>query len=63
MVSGSQMMIHEAWGVAIGQATDLREYAELLDRQTDNIATIYGERVGGSGKKKHFLINLWEDLF
>lgn len=55
MVSGSQMMIHEAWGLAIGFADDMREYADLLDRQTDNIAGIYAERVGGSGKKAHFL--------
>ena len=55
MVSGSQMMIHEAWGMAIGNADDMRETGHLLDRQTENIAGIYGERVGGSGKKKHFL--------
>jgi ATP-dependent protease ClpP protease subunit len=55
MVSGSQMMIHEAWGLAIGTAEDMREYAEILERQTDNIAGIYAERVGGSGKKSHFL--------
>ena len=55
MVSGSQMMIHEAWGMAIGNADDMRETGSLLDRQTENIAQIYAERVGGSGKKKHFL--------
>lgn len=55
MLSGSQMMIHEAWGLAIGAADDMREYADILDRQTDNIAGIYAERVGGSGKKSHFL--------
>jgi ATP-dependent protease ClpP protease subunit len=55
MVAGSQMMIHEAWGLAIGAADDMREYADLLDTQTDNIAGIYADRVGGSGKKAHFL--------
>lgn len=46
MMSGAQMMIHEAWGLAIGNATDMREMAELLDRQTDNIIGIYAERSG-----------------
>ncbi len=54
MLSGSQMMIHEAWGLAIGNAVDLRDYADLLDKQTDNIAAIYAEAAGGSGKAKHF---------
>lgn len=47
MLSGSQMMIHEAWGLAIGPAADMREMADLLDRQTANIANIYAERSGG----------------
>lgn len=55
MISGSQMMIHEAWGMAIGGADDMEEYATILRKQTDNIAGIYAERVGGSGGKSHFL--------
>ena len=55
MVSGSQMMIHEAWGLSIGSAEDMRDFAAVLEKQTANIAGIYAERVGGSGKKKHFL--------
>lgn len=47
MLSGSQMMIHEAWGLAIGPAGDMREMADLLDKQTANIAAIYAERSGG----------------
>lgn len=44
MLTGAQMMIHEAWGLVIGDAGDMREYADLLDRQNDNIAGIYGRR-------------------
>lgn len=55
MMSGSQMMVHEAWGLALGNAADLREYADLLDFQSNNIAEIYAERSGGSGSKNHFL--------
>lgn len=46
MLSGSQMMVHEAWGLAIGPAGDHREMADLLDQQTDVIAGIYAERSG-----------------
>lgn len=46
MVKSSQMMIHEAWGFAVGTASDMRELAGLLDRQTDVIADIYAERAG-----------------
>jgi enoyl-CoA hydratase/carnithine racemase len=46
MLTGAQMMIHEAWGLAIGTSTDMRAYADLLDRQNDNIAGIYGRRAG-----------------
>ena len=53
MVTGSQMMIHEAWGIGMGGAEAMRDYADLLDKQTDNIAGIYAERAGG--KKAHFL--------
>ncbi len=55
MLTGSQMMIHEAFGLALGGADDMRDYADLLDKQTDNIAGIYAERSGGTGKKAHFL--------
>ena len=54
MMTGSQMMIHEAWGMAVGDATAMREYAEILERQTENIAGIYAERAGDGRKKPHF---------
>ncbi len=53
MLTGSQMMIHEAWGLARGGAEHMRDSANILDKQTDNIAGIYAERAGG--KKAHFL--------
>ncbi|MEU9888004.1 head maturation protease, ClpP-related [Sphaerisporangium sp. NPDC051011] len=44
----SQMMIHDPWGMAIGNATEMREAAVLLDRHSDNIASVYAERAGGT---------------
>lgn len=46
MASGSMMMIHEAWGFAMGPAADMRKTAEALDKMTDSIAGIYAERSG-----------------
>jgi len=42
----SELMIHDAWGVVLGNATELRDYAEHLDRISNNIASIYAERSG-----------------
>jgi ATP-dependent Clp endopeptidase proteolytic subunit ClpP len=47
MLGGSQMMIHQAHGIAMGPASEMREFADLLDRQNENIAAIYAARSGG----------------
>ena len=47
MSRNSELMIHDAWGLVIGNATDMREMAELLDKFSDNIASIYAEKTGG----------------
>ncbi|WP_101791022.1 head maturation protease, ClpP-related [Nonomuraea indica] len=44
----SQMMIHDASSMCYGQAADMRELADRLDRQSDNIAGVYAERAGGT---------------
>ncbi|WP_370325288.1 head maturation protease, ClpP-related [Euzebya sp.] len=46
MMSSAQMMIHEAWGLCVGPAGDMRDFAELLDKQSDIIAGIYAARSG-----------------
>lgn len=46
MMVGAQMMIHDAMGYGMGNAKELRDYAEFLDRQSDNIASIYAARSG-----------------
>lgn len=44
----SQMMIHDAWGLVIGPADDMRKMADMLDKTSDNIASIYADRAGGT---------------
>ena len=46
MNRGAQMMIHDAAGLAIGNARDMRDMAEVLDRVSDSIAGIYAARSG-----------------
>jgi hypothetical protein len=40
------MMIHDGFSQAIGNAKDMRELADLLDQQSDNIAGVYADRTG-----------------
>ena len=47
----SEVMIHDASTVAIGNAAELREVAEHLDRESDRIAAVYAERAGGTVKQ------------
>ena len=46
MSPGSMMMIHEAHGLAMGNAADMRDLADLLDKTSANIANIYADRSG-----------------
>lgn len=43
----SQLMIHDALTLCIGNAAEMRTAADLLDRCSDNIAAVYAERAGG----------------
>jgi len=61
MLTGSQMMIHPAWGFSIGDAVDMRKLADILDRQTDVIAGIYTERGGDNGYRGMMDAETWFD--
>lgn len=40
------LMIHDAWGMAVGNAADLRRRADLMDSVTDKLAGVYVARTG-----------------
>lgn len=46
MSRNSEMMIHDASGLCIGNANDMRTMLDLLERTSDNIASVYAERSG-----------------
>ncbi len=48
MAKHSTMMIHDPWGVAMGNADDMQKMAEVLDQLGDTIAGVYVDRAGGS---------------
>jgi hypothetical protein len=47
MNRASQMMIHDALGMCLGNEADMTEMARLLSRVSDTIASIYADRAGG----------------
>lgn len=47
MARNATMMIHDASGLCIGNAADMRTLADLLDKSSDTIASIYADRAGG----------------
>lgn len=48
MNKNSQMMIHNAWDIVIGNADELQQAADRLRGFSANIASVYAERAGGS---------------
>lgn len=55
MGQGTQLMIHDALMATYGNAAQLREDADWLDQQSQNIAGFYAKRAGGTADE-------WRDL-
>lgn len=51
MADNAYVMIHDAWGGAIGTAADMEKYSEMLEKVSGNIAEIYAKRAGGDAKQ------------
>lgn len=49
MGRNAEMMIHDAMSLCIGNAAEMRAWADRLDAVSDNIASVYAER--GTGDK------------
>lgn len=48
MARNSEMMIHDAWGIAIGPAADMHSAGDRLDKISNNIASVYAGKAGGT---------------
>lgn len=51
MARNATMMIHDAHGLAIGNAETMTKHAEVLDRVSDNVADIYAQVAGGTAEQ------------
>lgn len=47
MGGNTELMIHDAWGLAIGNAEAMHAYADMLNRVSDDIAGVYDAKAGG----------------
>jgi len=63
MGGNTELMIHDAWGLAIGNAADMRQYAELLDRTSNDIAAVYAAKAGNDAAfwRDYMLKESWFD--
>lgn len=50
MNRGTHMMIHDPSGGVIGNAKDMRDMADTLDKVADTMAGLYADRAGGEPK-------------
>jgi ATP-dependent protease ClpP protease subunit len=46
MAKNAELMIHDAWGLCMGNSADMRTLADQLDKISDNIASVYAEKAG-----------------
>lgn len=61
MGGNTELMIHDAWGIAMGNAADMTAYADLLDRTSNNIADVYAAKAGSTreGMREYMLAESW----
>ena len=57
MPASARMMIHGAQGIAAGDSKAMQEMADLLSRESDNIAAIYARKNGKSVAKMRELMD------
>lgn len=57
MNTGTMLMIHNAWGLAVGNAAEFREAADYFDKLDGNIAAIYAKRTGRKSDDLMALMN------
>jgi ATP-dependent Clp endopeptidase proteolytic subunit ClpP len=61
MGRNTEMMIHDAWGIVLGPAADMHHMGDRLDKISNNIASVYAAKAGGSDAswREHMLAETW----
>lgn len=44
----AELMIHDAWGLAMGNAAEMDSMKDQLDRTSDSLAAVYADKAGGT---------------
>lgn len=57
VASNAKLMIHNPWGVAIGDAAEMRSMADVLDKYGEALVAKYAERSGKDEKEVRKLMN------
>jgi ATP-dependent Clp endopeptidase proteolytic subunit ClpP len=57
MNPGAMMMVHKPWTVAMGNADDMKEAAEYLEKVGSSLAPIYAERTGKTEDEINVLLD------
>lgn len=57
MATGSRIMIHQPWGVAIGNSNEMRGLASVLDGIGDDMVAAYSERTGRDAEEIRAIMN------
>jgi ATP-dependent Clp endopeptidase proteolytic subunit ClpP len=57
MAKNAYFMIHNPWGLAIGDSAEMRKYADLLDKITGTLSETYTDRTGESAEQ----VKQWMD--
>ncbi|WP_345883558.1 ClpP-like prohead protease/major capsid protein fusion protein [Shewanella algae] len=56
MPENAMMMVHKPWGGTIGDADDMRKYADLLDKVEGNLVGAYRDKTGMTDEQLHALL-------
>lgn len=56
MPANAMMMVHKPWGGQLGDADDMRKYADLLDKVEGNLVGAYAQKTGLSDDELHALL-------
>ncbi|MEM9521567.1 MAG: head maturation protease, ClpP-related [Actinomycetota bacterium] len=63
MMPNTMLMLHAPWGVIRGNSKDMREYADVLDDITMNMAEIYAAKTGDTADEWLDKLTAGDDMY
>lgn len=61
MAGNAMFMVHAPWGAAVGNSAVMREYADVLDKHAEAMATSYAAKTGKSVEEIYELLSDGDD--